>query len=184
MKRTLSTLAVAAGLTGAAFLGGTAISAIASAQDDTTTTTQVAPDSTAPDQPAPDASAPDQGPRPDGCQGEHRPNLDAAATAIGVSVDDLRTALQSGQTIAEVAEANGVDSSTVVDAMVSAAQSHISEEVAAGNLTQEEADQKLADLEQHVTDLVNGELPPRPDHAGQPPADAPTPDSSTPDATS
>ena len=41
--------------------------------------------------------------------GGRRPGLTAAAKAIGISESDLRTALQSGQTIADVARAKGVD---------------------------------------------------------------------------
>ena len=47
--------------------------------------------------------------------------LEAAAEAIGITEDELRTALEDGQSIAQVAEANGVDVQTVIDAMVAAA---------------------------------------------------------------
>ena len=47
--------------------------------------------------------------------------LAVAAEAIGITEDELRTALEDGQSIAQVAEANGVDVQTVIDAMVAAA---------------------------------------------------------------
>ena len=47
----------------------------------------------------------------------HGPELDAAAAAIGISTDDLRTALQSGQSLAQVAEAHGKTAQDVVDAV-------------------------------------------------------------------
>jgi hypothetical protein len=47
--------------------------------------------------------------------------LAVAAEAIGISEDELRTALEDGQSIAQVAESNGVDVQTVIDAMVAAA---------------------------------------------------------------
>ena len=51
--------------------------------------------------------------------GEHRgERLDAAAEAIGITEDELRTALEGGQSIAQVAEANDVDVQTVIDALV------------------------------------------------------------------
>src|SRR5688572_6612829 len=40
------------------------------------------------------------------------------AEAIGIPADDLRAALRDGQTIAEVAEANGVEPEAVVDTLV------------------------------------------------------------------
>jgi hypothetical protein len=165
MNRKLTAIGLAAGLTGAALFGGAAFSGIASAQDDQAPTTE----QQAPDQ-APDQQAPPQAPDGEGCHGHRGPHLDAAAEAIGISVDDLHSALESGQTIAEAAEANGVDPQAVIDAMVTDAQDHLAEKVADGDLTQEEADAKSADLEQHITDLVNGELPPRPEGAPQRPA--------------
>src|SRR5262245_30163160 len=49
------------------------------------------------------------------------PQLEAAAEAIGITEEELLAALQDGQSIAQVAEANGVDVQTVIDAMVAAA---------------------------------------------------------------
>ena len=47
--------------------------------------------------------------------------LEVAAEAIGITEDELRAALADGQSIRQVAEANGVDVQTVIDAMVAAA---------------------------------------------------------------
>jgi hypothetical protein len=55
--------------------------------------------------------------------------LDAAATAIGISTDELRDALRNGQSIASVAEANGVAVDTVIDAMAAEARQRISDQV-------------------------------------------------------
>ena len=93
--------------------------------------------------------------------------LDSAAEALGVSADELRTALQGGQTIAQVAESKGVDVQTVIDAMLADLKAHLDEEVAAGEHTQEEADQKLADATERITDSVNNGFPER----GERPAD-------------
>jgi transposase-like protein len=59
---------------------------------------------------------------PDGVPGPHGRGveLEAAATAIGISEDELHTALEGGQSIAQVAEAHDVDLQTVIDAMVAA----------------------------------------------------------------
>lgn len=83
-------------------------------------------------------------------------NLEAAAIAIGVDETDLRAALDGGQTIAEVAEANGVDTDTVIDAMVDAKAERLAEKVESGRISQEEADEKLADIEDRITNQVNG----------------------------
>jgi hypothetical protein len=87
------------------------------------------------------------------------PGLDAAATAIGISATDLQTALQGGQTIAQVAESKGVAVSTVVTAMLDSFKTHLAQEVADGTHTQAEADAKLADAETRITERVNSNTP-------------------------
>ena len=104
-------------------------------------------------EPNEDAEANEEGER-----GRHRRggcgNLDAAAEAIGVEADDLRSALDEGQSIADVAIANNVDPDTVVDAMVASADEHLAEKVDAGRLTQEEADERLAEKTERINDRV------------------------------
>jgi chorismate mutase len=52
-----------------------------------------------------------------------------AAEAIGIDADELRAALRDGQTIAQVAEANGVDPQDVIDALVAQATERITKAV-------------------------------------------------------
>jgi polyhydroxyalkanoate synthesis regulator phasin len=87
--------------------------------------------------------------------------LEAAATALGVEVDALRDAVRDGQTIAEIAAAEGVAVQTVIDAMVAEATEHLAEHVAAGDMTQEEADAKLVEITTRITDVVNNGRPAR-----------------------
>lgn len=83
--------------------------------------------------------------------------LEAAATAIGISVEDLRSALQEDDaTIASVAEANGVDVQAVIDAMVADATAEIDEAVAAGRIDAERAEEIKTNLPERITDVVNG----------------------------
>lgn len=91
--------------------------------------------------------------------------LSAAATAIGVTEDELRTQLEAGKSIAAVAEANGVSEQAVIDAIIAEAKTHFAEEVASGEHTQAEVDAKLADLEARVKTMVETEgLPQRGGH--------------------
>ena len=103
-------------------------------------------------------------------------HLEVAAQAIGIEVDALREALRDGQTIAEVAQANDVEVQAVVDAIVADISARIDEGVANGRLTEEEADEKKAELPERVTARVNGE---RPEGApeGPPPAEGAEPQS-------
>jgi len=89
--------------------------------------------------------------------------LDAAATALGMTTDELRTALEGDQTVADVAAEKGVEVQTVIDAMVAEATTRLDQRVASGAITQEEADEKLADLTTRITDAVNNGRPERPE---------------------
>ena len=82
-----------------------------------------------------------------GARGEKRQEmLTSAADAIGITADELKTAIEGGQTIAQVAEANGKTVQSVIDALVA---------------------QATTDLTQRITDMVNGVKPAAPaDDAG------------------
>jgi polyhydroxyalkanoate synthesis regulator phasin len=81
--------------------------------------------------------------------------LDETADAIGISNDELLDALRDGQTIAEVAESEGVDPQTVIDALVAATRERLDEAVADGRVEQEDADERLADVTERITEFVN-----------------------------
>ena len=87
-----------------------------------------------------------------------RPDLAAAATALDMTEDELREALQVDDTsLADVAGQQGVEVDALVDALVTAQQERIAQAVEDGDLTQEEADERLADLEARVTERVNSD---------------------------
>jgi hypothetical protein len=106
------------------------------------------------------AARPEGGPGGPGRAGG--PGLDAAATALGVETSALRTQLQSGKTIADVAKANNVDISKVIDAIVADMNEHLAAAVSDGRLTQAEADQRKANATERATALVNGQRPDAP----------------------
>ncbi|MGK2930646.1 MAG: hypothetical protein ACSLFO_13840, partial [Acidimicrobiales bacterium] len=70
--------------------------------------------------------------------------LTAIAEALGLSEAELRAEVRDGSSIAEIAEAQGVDIQEVIDILVAAHAEHLAEKVDAGELTQEEADEILA----------------------------------------
>ena len=101
-----------------------------------------------------DDARPDRGPR-----GMRHLHLDAIADALGVTADELRTALQGGQTIAEVAAAEGVDLQTVVDAVVAELEARLTERVEAGDITQERADEMIARASERLPDALESDGP-------------------------
>jgi polyhydroxyalkanoate synthesis regulator phasin len=86
-------------------------------------------------------------------------NLSTLAESLGIDEDELRSELQDGKTIAEIAEEQGVDVQDVIDDIVAAQRERLDEAVADGDLTQDEADEILAGAEDRVTAFVNGERP-------------------------
>jgi hypothetical protein len=89
--------------------------------------------------------------------------LDAAATYLGLTQAQLRAQLESGKSLADVAKAKDKSVDGLVSALVDAAKKKLDSAVAAGRLTQKQADSILSDLKSHATDFVNGKMPPRPD---------------------
>jgi hypothetical protein len=85
--------------------------------------------------------------------------IDIAAKDLGVTVGDLNTAMQGGQTIAQLAQSKGVDLNKVIDDMVAGVKEHYDADVASGEHTQAEADQVMAQAKAQVTDMVNGKTP-------------------------
>ena len=81
-------------------------------------------------------------------------SLDTAAETLGVTEDELRDALRGGDTLAEVAEREGVAVDTLVQALVAEARERLAAAVEDGRLTQAEADGKAADLQERITTAV------------------------------
>ena len=69
--------------------------------------------------------------------------FDAAAKALGLSSDQLRSELQSGKTIPEIAKAKNISEKTVRDAALAALKTQLDADVKAGRLTQAQADERL-----------------------------------------
>ena len=85
--------------------------------------------------------------------------LDIVATTLGITADEVRTALQSGQSIADLAVSKGKTAQDVIDAVVAEATTRINAAVTAGKITQAQADARLADLTTMVTGFVNNTPP-------------------------
>jgi hypothetical protein len=146
-RKAAAAVAFAATLTGGAVVGaalGTPSTSGAASGGSTTTT--------APDQSGGSTERPDEG--------GHGPlfepfDLSVAAKALGLTEAELRSRLAKGDTLAEIAKAEGVDEATLVDALVTAGRTAIDEAA---------ADAK-ANLEPRITDLVENGFG---DHEGFP----------------
>lgn len=195
MNRRILTLGVGAGLAAGSFAGLVAVPAISMAQTSTTT----APSATEQGRPDPSARLTEtlkplvdagtisqaqsdavvetlvaNAPR-GGMKGRGGPGMDVAAQALGMTNEELRTALQGGQTLAQVAESKGVSTQVLTDALTAGIENHIAQEVADGRIDQARADEMLAKVDQRVTDMLDGVRPKGgrgPRGHGQPPAES------------
>lgn len=84
--------------------------------------------------------------------------LDAAATYLGLTEAALRTRLESGDTLAKIATAEGKTRAGLVTALVAAAKTHLDEEVAAGEITEAQKAARLSDLQTRIEGLVDGKF--------------------------
>jgi len=88
-------------------------------------------------------------------------DLFVAATYLGLTERELRTKLQNGTTLAQVANATGGKSADgLVDALVAAAEKNIAADVSSGRLTRAQADQIESGLRQQITNRINSTGPP------------------------
>jgi hypothetical protein len=95
-----------------------------------------------------------------GADGVIRTAIEAAANETGLDSSVIGMQLAEGATLAEIITGNGGDVQVVIDAAVAAATDRINEGLVNGQISQERADELLANLEDVVTRGVNGELRP------------------------
>jgi uncharacterized protein YidB (DUF937 family) len=83
--------------------------------------------------------------------------LETAASYLGLTEAELREALED-QTLAEIAEEQGKSALGLVQQLVATQTKRIDEAVADGRMTEEQATELKAGLNERMQELVNGEL--------------------------
>src|SRR5690606_24110535 len=95
-----------------------------------------------------------------GFRDSHRlPFGHAVLDALGIEADELREALAEGRTLAEIADANGSSAEALDDALVADAEARLAEAGEDGRLTEGQADERLAELREHLGAVVTGDAP-------------------------
>ena len=87
--------------------------------------------------------------------GNHSKVSEELAAIVGTDRAALREALADGDTLAQIADANGIDADTVVEEIVQHINDHLDDHVADGDLTAAEADAKREGLEEQISSWVN-----------------------------
>jgi hypothetical protein len=86
--------------------------------------------------------------------------LSVAATYLGTTTDDLRTKMQAGQTLAQIAAAtSGKSRDGLVAALTTDAQAKIAAAQTAGTITADQATQLTNDLGNKITNFVDSNRP-------------------------
>jgi polyhydroxyalkanoate synthesis regulator phasin len=103
---------------------------------------------------------------PGGFGGHHGPGGhvffggEALAGFLGITEDELRTQMQAdGATLATVAEAHGKSRDELKAFLTTEFTAKLADRVAAGDLTQEEADAKIAEKASNLDAMIDGERP-------------------------
>jgi hypothetical protein len=114
--------------------------------------------------------------------------VDPAATALGMSVDDLTTQLKDGKSLADVATAQGISTDTLKTDLLGQVKTQLDSLVGSGKLTQAQADSSYAQTQDNIDQIVSGQQGffGRGGHGGAPglgpmsgPSAIPTPGSTT-----
>ena len=88
----------------------------------------------------------------------------AVATYLGLTDAQVKTQLQSGKTLAEIAVAQGKTATGLQDVIVTAITADLDAAVTAGKLTAAQETSMLAGLKTHVADIVTHSGPPAGQH--------------------
>jgi hypothetical protein len=101
------------------------------------------------------------GPGPGGLRFAFGPgkSLDAAAKFLGLTDAQLRSQLNSGKTLAEIAKAQNKSVDDLKTAIKTAVSDELAQQVKAGHLTDQQRTNILSNLDAGLDRLVNGQLP-------------------------
>jgi uncharacterized protein YidB (DUF937 family) len=94
--------------------------------------------------------------------------LETAAGYIGITEAQLRAELESGKSLAQVAQAHGKSVDSLINALVAAAKDKLDKAVTAGRLTKAQEDDMLSHLKDRITSAVNNTGRPDEPHFGPP----------------
>lgn len=84
--------------------------------------------------------------------------LAGAAEIIGIEPSEMREALAEGSTLAEVAEANGVDVQTLINGLVASLEEKLDDLVSEGRLDEAQAARIVESAPDRIAQIVNSQV--------------------------
>lgn len=85
----------------------------------------------------------------------HRQHRAEILESLGIDADAVQAGLDADQTLVEIAAENGVSEAELIAAIEADIEAQVADAVESGRLTQEQADEKLIDLVDTITERVN-----------------------------
>jgi hypothetical protein len=92
-----------------------------------------------------------------GCGGGKYLIKEAAAEALGISEEDLIAGLRDGQSLAQMAEAQGMSVDDFRAALLENVTADLQARLDAGEITQEQFDEKVSELNANIDEIINTE---------------------------
>jgi len=92
-----------------------------------------------------------------GCGGGKYLIKEAAAEVLGISEDDLIAGLRDGQSLAQIAEAQGMSVDDFRAALLENVTADLQAKLDAGDITQEQFDEKVSELNANIDEIINTE---------------------------
>ncbi len=91
--------------------------------------------------------------------GKVRQVIQVVSEALGMEVQDVVALMKEGKTLAQIITDNQGNVDAIVATLVDRLREGLQEKVDSGDITQEQMDQRMANAEERLTALLNGERP-------------------------
>ena len=85
--------------------------------------------------------------------------MTTVAKDLNISTSILQSDLKSGKSIASIAQAQGVSTATLITDLETAATANLAQAVSSNKLTSTQEQHMLTNVDQRITDFVNGTMP-------------------------
>ncbi len=100
------------------------------------------------------------------CQGLGAGINEAVTDLLGMTREQIQAERQAGKSLVQIADARGVTGEALIDAIMAGKQEAVQNMVAAGTITQDQADQRLEQMRERVESAVNRTTAGPPEWAG------------------
>jgi predicted transcriptional regulator len=91
--------------------------------------------------------------------GHHKMDNSALLTLLNIDQETFRNEMKAGKTLVAIAQEHGVSEQVLKEAILGQMNQRIEDRVKSGKLSADKAEEMKANMEQRVTDMINGKGP-------------------------